>query len=265
MGFSGKSRSVMGRLESEVVWKFPSGEMAFGLRLHLGRRLAERIAIGRVLVDALAQVVEQHAEFAGVFGVDHQQMHARPIQVGPGRGSANRDVNAAHLESGEELGQPVFEGRRHLRGIGFQKQPRQLAIDRRRDRALFPQHDGIAVAAFGQGRGRGPPLGIAENQDADGHRCFEIRLADHLAQRVAELLEPHHGFASGARARVGEHFERPRGELHPMVVRRQQAGEETENEEPPHASSLSRGGWAGVAGRLFARIEAHPVALSSNG
>ena len=42
-------------------------EMALGLRLHLGRRLAERIAIGRVLVDALAQVVEQHAQLAGVF------------------------------------------------------------------------------------------------------------------------------------------------------------------------------------------------------
>ena len=141
----------------------------------------------------------------------------------------------------------MLEGRRHLRGIGFQKQPRQLAINRRRDRALFPQHDGIAVSAFGQGRGRGPPLGIVENQDAYRHRRLEIRFADDLPHRVAELLEPHHGLASGPRARVGEHFERPRGELHPMVVRRQQAGEEAEDEEPPHASSLSRGERAGVA------------------
>ena len=110
-------------------------------------------------------------------------------------------MDAAHLEGGEELGQPVLEGRRHLGGVGFQKQPRQLAIDRRRDRALFRQHDGVAVAAFGQGRGRGPALGIAENQDAHGHRCLEVRLADDLAQRVAELFEPHDGFASGARAR----------------------------------------------------------------
>ena len=239
--------------------------MALSLRLHLGRRLAERIAIGRVLVDALAQIVEQHAQFAEVFRVHHQQIDARPIQVRPGRGSTNGDVNAAYLESGKELGQPVLEGRRHLGGIGFQKQPRQLAIDRRRDRALFPQHDGIAVSAFGQGRGRGPALGIAEDQDAHRHWCLEVHLADDLPHRVAELLEPHHGLAPGARARLGEHFERPRGELHPMVVRRQQAGEEAEDEEPPHASSLSRGGWAGVAGRLFARIKTHAVALSSNG
>ena len=75
----------MGRLESEVVGKFPFGEMALGLRLDLGRGLAERIAVGRVLVDALAQVVEQHAQLAGVFRVHHQQMRRAP---NPGRGAA---------------------------------------------------------------------------------------------------------------------------------------------------------------------------------
>jgi hypothetical protein len=36
---------------------------------------------------------------------------------------------------------------------------------------------------------------------------------------------------AGARTGVGEHFKRPRGELHPMVFGRQQAGEKTEDEE----------------------------------
>jgi hypothetical protein len=52
---------------------------------------------------------------------------------------------------------------------------------------------------------------------------------------------------AGARTGVGEHFKRPRGELHPMVFGRQQAGEKTEDEEARHVFSFSRGGWAGAA------------------
>ena len=70
------------RLESERVSKVPGAEMPFDLRFDLRRRLAERVAVGHVLRDALPQVVQQHAQLAVVFGVDDQQMHARPIQIG---------------------------------------------------------------------------------------------------------------------------------------------------------------------------------------
>ena len=130
--------------------------MLFGLRLDVGAGFAERVAKGGLLVDAAAQIVEQHADLAEVFGIGHQQMDARPVEVGLGRRRADGDADAADVEGGEELDEAVLEGGRHLRGIGFEKRRVSSRIDGGGDGALFLEHDVVAVAAFGDGGGRGP-------------------------------------------------------------------------------------------------------------
>ena len=54
------------------------------------------------------------------------------------------------------------------------------------------------VAALGQGRGGHPAIGVLEDEDAQRQGGLQIVLADNLAERGAELLEAHHGFAAGA-------------------------------------------------------------------
>src|SRR5262249_7339334 len=93
------------------------GEGLFGLGFDLGGSLAESVAVGGVFGDAFAEVEEENAHFAVVFGIGDEQMDARPVEVGAGRGRADGDVDAGDFESGEELGEAVFEGGRHLGGV----------------------------------------------------------------------------------------------------------------------------------------------------
>ena len=79
---SWKSRSAMGRLEMVVVLEIVGREVLLDLRLDLGGRFAEGVAISRVLGDALAQVVEQDAQLAEIIRVGHEQVDARPIEIG---------------------------------------------------------------------------------------------------------------------------------------------------------------------------------------
>ena len=216
------------------------GEVLLGRGFHLRGGLAERVAIGRVVGHAVAQVVEQHADLAVVIRVGHHQVDARPIQIGLGRRLPGGDADAVHLEGGEERDQAALEGRRHLRGVALQKEPRQFAIDLRRHRALLAEHDGVAVAALRDGRGGGPALGVLEDEDAHRQGSLQVVFADNLAERVAELLEAHHGLARGARAGVGHHFKRTAGELHPMIVRGQKPRDDEKQKQPPHALLLSR-------------------------
>lgn len=98
------------------------------LRLHLDLlgRFAERIAKRGVFVHALAQVVGKHAQLAIIFGIDGDQMHARPIQIGMRGGLAQRDANAAHLNGGKQFHQSAFQACGHAGRVGVQKQLREL-------------------------------------------------------------------------------------------------------------------------------------------
>ncbi len=109
--------------------------------------------------------------------------------------------------------------------IGFEKEPRELGVNGRSDGRFFLEHDGVAVAAFDDGSGRGEAAGVLKDDDADGLRGLQILLADELAEGVAELLEAHHSVAPGAGPGIGEDFERRRGEFDPVIVRCQEAGE----------------------------------------
>ena len=110
-------------------------------------------------------------------------------------------------------------------GVALQKQAGEFAVDLRRHGALLAEHDGVAVAALGDGRGGGPALGVLEDEDAHRQGRLQIVLADDLAERVAELLEADHGLAAGAWGRRRSGLRRAAGELHPMVVRREEARE----------------------------------------
>ena len=127
----------MGRLESEVVWKFPAAKCCLACASISAARFAERIAVSRVLVDALAQVVEQHAQLPKYSGSTTSRWMRAQSRSGCGGGAPTVIWMPLDLEGGEELDQPVLEGRRHAGGVGLQKQARQLAVDRRRDRGLF--------------------------------------------------------------------------------------------------------------------------------
>ena len=201
--------------------------------LHLGRRFAEGVAIGGIVFDALPQIVEKDANAAVILRIDNQKVDARPIQIGRWRRLAHRDVDALHREGGEKLLQAVLELGRHLRRVGPQKKPGQLAVDLRRDGGLLFEDDGIAVAALGDRGGRRPALGALEDQDADRLRHLEVVDADDFAQRVTELFEVHQFVARGARVGVGEDLEGAGGVLHPRV-RGQKPGDQREQEQAPH-------------------------------
>ena len=67
-------------------------------------------------------------------------------------------------------------------------------------------------------------------------------------------MEADHGLASGARTGVGDDLEGPGGEFDPVVVGREERGQEDEKEQPPHAFLLSRA-WAVAAWGGFGTIE----------
>ena len=97
---------------------------------------------------------------------------------GCGGGCAHGDVDAGGFKGGEELDQPVLERQRHLRGVVAQEEARELAVEIGRDGRFFGQHDGVAVAALNEFGGRAPPLGVLEDQDANGLRGFQVGVAD---------------------------------------------------------------------------------------
>ena len=94
------------------------------------------------------------------------------------------------------------------------------------------------IAAFDERRRRGPPLGVFEQHDAHGLGGLQVRLTEDDPQRGPELFEPHQHLAPGPRARVRHDFERPGGELHPMVIGREEPRQKKEKEQPLHCSFI---------------------------
>src|SRR5450631_452673 len=104
-------------------------------------------------------------------------MDARPIEVGFRRRRADSDMDAGDLEGGEELRQSMFEGCRHAICIGVEEQAREFAKYYRGHGTLFGEDDGIAVAPECDRRGRGPALGVFEDEDADGLGSLKVLFA----------------------------------------------------------------------------------------
>ncbi len=118
-----------------------------------------------------------------------------------------------------------------------EKQAGQLAPYSRRNRGLILEHDGVAVAALDDGIVRDPAASVLEKQNAHGLRRLEVRFPHHLAQRVAELFETNHRLAA-ALAGVGQHLERARRELDPVILGGEETREQDEERQPPHSSSI---------------------------
>ena len=53
-------------------------------------------------------------------------MDACPIEIGLGGRRADVNMDSVHREGGKELGQPVFERRRHPIGVGIEQQTGEL-------------------------------------------------------------------------------------------------------------------------------------------
>ena len=140
-----------------------------------------------------------------------------------------------HLEGGEEFDQAVLEGGGHASGVGVEEEASKFAEDRGVDGGFVGEHDGIAAAAHGERRGRGPALGILEDENADGLRRLEVVFADEGAEGVAEFLEADHGFLAGFLAGVGEDLEGAGGVADPMVGR-EEGLDDDEEEGAAHAS-----------------------------
>ena len=216
--------------------KVTRGEVEFGERFHFGGRFPEGISVSSVVVNTFAQVVEQDAQFAEIFGRDDEQMNAGPIEIGLRGRSADSDVDAGHAQRGEEFQKAVFERGGHAIGVGVEQQADEFAEDGGIDGGFLGKDDGVAVAAHGERRRRGPAFGILEDEDANGQGSFEIVFADDGAKGVAEFFESDHGFLAGFFTGIGENFEGAGGVADPMVGRREGGGDTDEEESAPHAS-----------------------------
>ena len=228
-------------------------QMRFHPRLHLRRRLAERVAVGDIVRHSAAHVVEQHAELAVVFRIGHQQVDARPVQVRLGGRSAGRDPDAVHFEGREELHQAALEGGRHAGGVGLEQQAGEGASHLRGDRGLLGHHDVVAVAALGDGFGLEPPLGILEYEDADGLGAW------------SGPPGPPPGRARGGTPRSGRGSPGPRGSRRRSTLRRVPRHSGPSGRPPPARPAWRKEGTAasstplsgamrggGAAGRYFA-------------
>jgi hypothetical protein len=239
----GKILFAQGKAGNRGGLKAARVQMALDLGFDFRLRLAERVAVGRVFRHALPQVEQQNPQLAGIFRIDHQQMHARPIEIGPWRGRSNGDVDADSIEGGEEFDQTALESRGHARGVGLEEQAGERAVGIRRDRLLFRHDDGVTAAPFGQRRRQVPALRVLQYQDAYRLRRGQVRRAQRLSNGMAELLKPDEGLPSLERPGVGEHLERPRGKLQPVALRRQEPGKQADDEQPPHGFHYPAGDW----------------------
>jgi hypothetical protein len=79
--------------------------MLLGQRLHVGGRFREGVAIGGIVIDALAEIVEQDAQFAEILGAGDQKVDARPIEIGVRGRRAGGDPNAGDVDGGEKFQQ----------------------------------------------------------------------------------------------------------------------------------------------------------------
>src|SRR6185436_13250671 len=81
----------------------------------------------------------------------------------------------------------------------------------------------------------GPALGILEDENADWLWRLQIRLADNLSERMAELLKADHGFASGTLASVGKYLEW-RGRKFDPLLRGEERRQHAKKQQSPHQS-----------------------------